>query len=197
VTLTDIERDLARLEVDLKQLETEYTMYFAGRLPRPPWNTRAKVEAAVKKIDRSPLLNTALRFRFTTVQSRYAAFIDLWERGQRAREEGRSAAFVRLPADPREQTDDPNEFGVVHATSLRDPELETEKLDSLYRSLATARREAGAVDVSFDRFEAIVRSHMEKMKAEGCDQVAFRVAVKDGKVRLTARAHKNESPSGE
>ena len=30
-----------RLEADLKQLEAEYNMFFAGRLPKPPWETRA------------------------------------------------------------------------------------------------------------------------------------------------------------
>jgi hypothetical protein len=43
-----IDRDLTRLEADLKQLEAEYNMFFAGRLPKPPWETRARVEAEVK-----------------------------------------------------------------------------------------------------------------------------------------------------
>ena len=31
----DIQSDLAALEADLKKLEAEYNMFFAGRLPRP------------------------------------------------------------------------------------------------------------------------------------------------------------------
>ena len=37
------------LEAELKRLEAEYNMFFAGRLPRPPWETRGRVEALVKR----------------------------------------------------------------------------------------------------------------------------------------------------
>ncbi len=60
-----IDRDLTRLEADLKQLEAEYNMFFSGRLPKPPWETRARVEALVKQLDRGHIPNTGDRFRFT------------------------------------------------------------------------------------------------------------------------------------
>ena len=60
---SDIERDLTRLEGELKQLEAEYNMFFAGRLPKPPWDTRAKVDSTVKKLDRTHIQNTGIRFR--------------------------------------------------------------------------------------------------------------------------------------
>jgi hypothetical protein len=49
----DLQRDLNTLTAELKRLEAEYNMYFAGRLPRPPWETRGRVDALVKKIDRA------------------------------------------------------------------------------------------------------------------------------------------------
>ena len=63
-----IDRDLTRLESGLKQLEAEYNMFFSGRLPKPPWETRAQVEALVKQLDRGHIPNTGDRFRFTTLQ---------------------------------------------------------------------------------------------------------------------------------
>ena len=84
--ISETERDLQRLEAALKQLEAEYNMFFAGRLPRPPWETRGRVEALVKRYDRAYITNTGERFRFTTLQSRFAAFVDLWDRGLRARD---------------------------------------------------------------------------------------------------------------
>jgi len=80
----------------LKTLEAEYNMFFAGRLARPPWETRARVEAIVKQCDRAHTRNTADRFRFLTLQSRFAAFVDLWDRGMRAREEGRPGPFSHV-----------------------------------------------------------------------------------------------------
>ena len=32
-----VSQDLSLLEAELKRLEAEYNMFFAGRLPRPPW----------------------------------------------------------------------------------------------------------------------------------------------------------------
>lgn len=189
---TDIERDLTRLEADLKQLEAEYNMFFAGRLPKPPWETRAKVEGAVKKLDRSHIQNTGIRFRFLTLQTRYATFIDLWDRGQRAREEGRPGPFAQAPK-PRAEKPDAKETRVIHVAAFQDPSHETRKLEALYESLASARREAGAAPVPFHKFADLVKTQVEKMKASGSPEVAFRVAVKDGKVNFTARALKGTS----
>ena len=100
--LTDIKKDLMTLEADLKRLEAEYNMFFAGRLARPPWETRDRVTALVKKIDRSHISNTGERFRFQTIQTRFATFIDLWDRGLRAREEGRPGPFVH--SQPRKES---------------------------------------------------------------------------------------------
>jgi len=195
VAVIDIERDLTRLEADLKQLEAEYNMFFAGRLQRPPWETRGKVETTVKKLDRSHILNTGIRFRFLTLQSRYAAFIDLWDRGQRAREEGRPGPFVQAPK-PRAEKPDAKEIRVVHVAAFQDPAHELRKLEELYESLASARREAGAAPVPFHKFADLVKSQVEKMKAAGSPEVAFRVAVKDGKVNFTARALRGTSAHG-
>ena len=48
---SDLERELEILEAELKRLEAEYNMYFAGRLPRPPWETRGRVNAMVRRLD--------------------------------------------------------------------------------------------------------------------------------------------------
>lgn len=184
---TDIERDLTRLEADLKQLEAEYNMFFAGRLPKPPWETRTKVETTVKRLDRSHIQNTGIRFRFLTLQSRYSTFIDLWDRGQRAREEGRPGPFVQA-SKPRAEKPDAKATRVIHVAAFQDPAHEMRKLEELYESLASARREAGAAPVPFHKFADVVKSQVEKMQASGSPEVAFRIAVKDGKVHFTARA---------
>ena len=49
---TDVERQLRQLEAELKKLEAEYNMFFAGALPRPPWETRGRVDAIIKRFDR-------------------------------------------------------------------------------------------------------------------------------------------------
>src|SRR3954467_5477440 len=103
----DIDRELMMLEADLKRLEAEYTMFFAGRLPRPPWETRGRVEALLKRHGRGTITATADRFRFEMLQTRFQKMIEVWDRGLRAREEGRSGPFAAppKPAAPRRDTD--------------------------------------------------------------------------------------------
>jgi hypothetical protein len=184
---TGVERDLQRLEAELKRLEAEYNMFFAGRLAKPPWETRSRVETLVKQYDRAYIQNYGDRFRFTTLQSRYAAFIDLWDRGLRAREEGRSGPFVHARADRPVEPERPKDR-ILHVAAFQDPLREMDKLHDLYESLAEARRETGDESVPFHKFADLVKNQVKKLRQTGSSEVAFRVAVKDGKVSFTARA---------
>lgn len=178
---SDFERTLDRLEADLKRLEAEYNMFFAGRAPRPPWETRSRVEAAIKKFDRAPSGNYGERYRFSSLQARFAALTDLWDRGLRAREEGRAGPLGGAKnRDVRDR--------IVRVASFTDPSKEPDKLRELYDAIVEARREVGSSPVSFDRFSELVTGQVEKFRKKDGDEVAFRVGVQDGKVTLTARA---------
>ncbi|MGE3402489.1 MAG: MXAN_5187 C-terminal domain-containing protein [Vicinamibacterales bacterium] len=185
---TDIDRELMALEAELKRLEAEYNMFFAGRLPRPPWETRSRVEAMVKRIDRTHIGNYGERFRFSTLQSRYSTFVDLWDRGLRAREEGRPGPFA--PPRPAAGPDRKPEDRILHVTTFSNPLHEMEKLHDLYDTLAEARREAGQDAIPFHKFADLIKTQVTAMKEKGSPEVAFRVALKGGKVNFTARGLK-------
>ena len=186
----EIERDLQILESDLRKLEGEYNMYFSGRLPRPPWETRGRVEAMLKRLDRSVIQNYGDRFRFTTLQSRFAAFIDLWDRGLRAREEGRPGPFAqRKPAETKKEPAKA-EDKVLFVASFKDPMKEMEKLHDLYDTLRDAREQMGEQNIPFHKFTELVTSQVSKLKKDGAPEVAFRVALKDGKLNFTVRGLK-------
>jgi hypothetical protein len=185
----EFNRELTALEGDLKRLETEYNMYFAGRLKRPPWETRARVEGTVKRLDRTHINNYGVRFRFTTLQTRLSRFLDLWDRALRAREEGRPGPLqhARQAEPPKpDRLDD----GVVKVETFHDPSSEAEKVRALYDSFVKARQAAGQERVAYDKFAMLVSTQVKALKTKGgsSTDVAFRVAIKDGKVALTARA---------
>ena len=191
--LTEIQKDLQALAAGLKQLEVEYNMFFSGRLKRPPWETRNRVAALVKKWDRGYIQAAMDRFQFDTLQRRYQTFIDLWDRGLRSREEGRAGPFA-LPQSkqqPQAKEKEPD-AKVVHVAAFQDPMREMDKLHTLYDSLMDARREAGDDVVPFHRFAALVKDQVTKLKSDGSEKVAFRVAVVEGKVNFTARPVKGE-----
>jgi hypothetical protein len=183
-----VAHDLSLLEAELKRLEAEYNMFFAGRLPRPPWETRSRVQAIVKRVDRTSISNYGEKFRFSTLQARFATFIDLWDRGLRAREEGRPGPF----AQPRrnEAVRPTAADRILHVATFADPLREMDKLHDLYDSLAEARRDVGQEQIPFHKFADLIKTQVSSLKASGSPEVAFRVAVKDGKVNLTARALK-------
>lgn len=186
-------RNLVTLSGELKRLETEYNQFFSGRLPRPPWETRTRVESLIKKWDRESFEASAVdKFKFQTLQARYSTFADLWDRGLRAREEGRPGPFnwaSGAPAKPAAPGEPPVPH-VVHVTAIADPMRDIDKVRELYESLMDARREAGAQTVPFHRFVGLVKDQVRTLQQKGSPEVAFRVAVTDGKVSFTARGLK-------
>ena len=55
-----------------------------------------------------------------------------------------------------------------------------------------ARREAGEDAVPFHKFAELVKDQVAKLRDARQPEVAFRVAVKEGKVNFTVRALKEE-----
>ena len=135
----------------------------------------------MKRLERAALTEgTAVdRFRQQTLQSRLAAFVDLWDRGLRAREEGRPGPFARRrPADPDAEKRPADR--IVYVTVFADPATELDRLRDLYERLTDVRRELGAAQVPFHKFAGLVREKVAAMKRKGVPEVAFRVAVHDG-----------------
>ena len=189
--LTDVQKDLQLLAAGLKQLEAEYNMFFSGRIPRPPLETRSRITALVKKWDRAYIQSAADRFQFDGLQRRFQTFIELWDRGLRSREEGRAGPFALPPPREAPKPKAPDQK-IVHVTSFADPMRELDKLHTLYDSLMDARREAGDDVVPFHRFAALVKDQVTKVQSTGVPEVAFRVAMIDGKVNFTVRGKKGE-----
>src|SRR5829696_6573198 len=118
--LTEVQKDLQLLAAGLKQLEAEYNMFFSGRIPRPPLETRNRVTALVKKWDRGYIQAAADRFQFDNLQRRFHTFVDLWDRGLRAREEGRAGPFAQPPTREIVKEKKPD-ARVLHVAAFQDP----------------------------------------------------------------------------
>lgn len=187
---SDFDPAFKSLEAELRKLEAEYNMFFAGQLPRPPWETRTAVEQHTKRLDRAVSTDGtyADRFRLQTLQARFMTFVDLWDRGLRAREEGRPGPFDsrRTPTQPAELATDPKNR-VVYVTTFADPLDELDRLHELYERLADVRRDLGESQIPFHRFASLVRDQVRTIRKRGAPEVAFRVAVQDGKIAFTAR----------
>ena len=187
---SDWDRQMMQLEAEIRRLEAEFNMFFAGRLPRPPWETRARVAALVKKHDQAFIRNTADRFRFESLQNRHSKFLELWERQMTNRELGRPVAGATRVAQPPRRPDPADapapDSGMIRFARDQQLSADSEPVKKLFEQLADAKKQVGESPVAIERLAALVRAQVDKFAAEGKD-VTFRVAMKDGKVSLTAK----------
>lgn len=202
---TEWDKQMQHLDGEIRRLEAEFNMFFAGRLPRPPWETKTRVAALVKKFDNSYIRNTADRFRFETLQSRYQKFIELCDRQLTNRELGRPMLGVPRRTEPPKPAEEPKPEGVPEAPKLVAAERAREaaervvkfgrdageaRVKELYEQLAAAKKAVGEAPVEFERVAALVKAQVSKFADDG-SKVEFKIATKDGKVSLTVKAEKS------
>jgi hypothetical protein len=188
---TDFDKEMQHLEAEIRRLEAEYNMFFAGRLPRLPWETRTRVEALVKKHDRSFIRNTADRFRFESLQNKYAKFCELWERQLAQMEGGRpkrggGAKPPPAPAPRVVEKADRAQPAAEQVVRFSSTGADEDRVKELYERLAEVKKAAGEAVVPIDRVAALVRAQVNKYAGDG-NEVSFQVALKDGKVSLTVK----------
>jgi hypothetical protein len=196
---SDWEKQMALLDGEIRRLEAEFNMFFAGRLPRPPWETKTRVAALIKKHDNSFIRNTADRFRFESLQSRYQKFIELCDRQLTNRELGRPMFGAKRPEPAPEPARSAPASGAPQAPKASQAPGESvvsfgrsageDRVKELYEQLAAAKKQVGEAPVEYDRVAALVKAQVSKFSDEGAN-VAFKIALKDGKVSLTVKAEK-------
>ena len=197
---SDIQRDLQMFAEGLHQLEVEYGLFFAGRVSRPPMETRARVEAIIARWGRVHVSSSTDRFRFNTLQSRFFTYTALWDRALKAREEGRPGPFQNEPRVQGESVSTESGFDVepvepagsrvVYTTSFTNLRQELGKLEDLYAKVMDSRRAAGGAVVPFHKFVDVVRNRVNKLQDAGSTEVVCQAAVKDGRVSLIMRGVK-------
>ena len=76
----EIDRQILRLEDDIRKLKIEFDIYFNGAAKRPPLEMRARIESALKRIADDRNITFAQRYHFNTLTSRFNSYRELWRR---------------------------------------------------------------------------------------------------------------------
>ncbi|MBV9240574.1 MAG: hypothetical protein JO314_01080 [Acidobacteria bacterium] len=76
----DIDQQLGRLEEDIRKLKIEFDIYFNGGTKRPPLESRARLDANVKRIADNRSLTYSQRYHFNSLVSRFTSYRELWRR---------------------------------------------------------------------------------------------------------------------
>jgi hypothetical protein len=184
---SEFEQHMHTLEAEIRRLETEYNMFFAGRLKRPPFETKNRVAAMIKRHDQSFIRNTGDRFRFESLQNRYQKFLELVERQMTNRELGRPILGVSQRATTTSSKEDKPKADPSVIKFARDKQPSDDQVQRLFDKLAEEKKKVGEKPVAKDRLAALVKAQVDKFAAEG-KAVAFKISTKDGKVTLTAKA---------
>lgn len=208
-----VDEELNQLDDNLRRLKIEYDIFFGGGSKRPPTDLDWRVQSAFKRHGDSNRLSFSQRFKYNSLQQKYAIYSDLWRKKARIREEG-----YRRPQDallsvqgvrPTEQHEPQHHpvYGLSHAAATAaapapgagdqpltvhcsDPATERDQVERLYHALTAAKKKAGErVTGNLDTFASFVQNKTAQIrKQHGCEAVEFTVEMQNGKVKLKAKA---------
>ena len=181
--VTSFEEELQVLDLKLKQLRIDYEHYFLGRHPREPSNLRGEVQKQFLRHSGSPIRNTATRFRFNSMNSRFQALKRQWDLTLRQIEAGTYKRHV-FKANLR---------GPAIPTAADGEQAQPDKPKTLFEAYQEAARACGQNVESLTpaKLQAAIRRQEAALKERlGCDNVDFRVVVSNGKVKLKASARR-------
>ena len=166
---------LDRIEADLADLKRQYDLFFQGARRTEPNEERRILEWMVRRLGQRKIPNTSDQFRFSSLQSRFFSYSNLWARMVRDLEEG------RLVRDTR---------GDLVQTKGRGGEpVPSDHLDQVLEELRNARRECGlrTEEKDIDSLREMLRSRAAEMaERSGGRRVEFRVTIEGGKPKVKA-----------
>jgi len=183
-----LEEDLTILENKVKQLKLEYEQYFSGSRPREPQLLRGEVQKTIVRYTNQPIQNTAGRFRFNSINSRFQAFKRQWDSILRQIDAGTYKRHVfKADLHDRERGLGVGGPGGPAAGGGGGADSKGELFDS-YRDARLACGES-VKGLTPAKLQAVISKQEKAVKAKlGCDKVNFRVVVEKGKVKLKASA---------
>jgi len=183
-----VEEDLRDLDRKLKQLKLDYEQYFLGTRPRAPVMLRGEVQKMIHIFTNTPIQNTGLRFRFTSLCSRFQAFKRQWDDVLRQIEAGTYARH-RFKADLHEKQRFQSAQRQLDAEASGSQPAGAPRGDLFddYRSARETCGQAinGLTQAKLDKVIAKQQAQLRQRFGEDAN-FRFRVVVEGGKAKLKA-----------
>ena len=198
-----IDEELTHLDSLLRRLKIEYEVYFNNPTKRPPADMEWKVLTLLRKNSDGSRMNFAQRFRYNEMAQRYAIYSDLWRKKMRIREEGyRRPQDALLSVQGVREADHTTQHHQVYGVSKGAREAQSfsmafseknapaEEVERLYNALVAAKKKSGEeVSGNLDSFKTFVKKKTDQIRKQyGCQAVEYSVELRDGEVKLKARA---------
>ena len=195
---------------EIRQLRVDFERFFSGALLIPPDELRRRVQARLRQLRSLNSMSAVDRFRLGDLEARHNSYDELFTRRLRDREEGRLRAGPVSPppllTPPRPSSAAGNPRGAAGAAA--DPgaggivigaDPDPRAVAALYAQVTAADAPGGGAEgPRFDlaSFGSYLQRQAAAIRAKtGCDEVQFRLAAEDGKLRLKARPLAPASPA--
>jgi hypothetical protein len=195
------ERELLVLEQSLRRLAAECDAFLYGSASKPPVQTRRHVEEMLRRLNASDSMSAAERYRFSTLQGRFSALTERWDRLLAEKESGRrpglyghfreagGASGGPSGGIPGPNANNPN-VGRPSSVQEERPAVPANPDRDLFERYVAAKKARGE-DVSGYRLEGFLegleRERRKVRERVGAADVVFDVAERDGRVRLVAK----------
>jgi hypothetical protein len=179
-----IDEELRIFEHKLNTLKLDYERYFLGTRPREPLMARQEIQKFMTVMANTPIQNTAMRFKFNSLNSRYQAMKRQWDNILRQMEAGTYKrdvfkANIRGAGAPKESAPKAGSDGVSSQAA-------GSELFDTYRDAAQACGQ-NVKGLTAKKLQSVVDKQTAALRKKlGCGDVNFRVTVQDGKVKLKA-----------
>lgn len=196
-----IDEELSVLEDQVRRLKVEYDIFFGGGSKKPPAEIEWKVKNLLKKYSDGSRMNYTQRFRYSTVQQRYALYNSLWQQKLQIKEEG-----YRRPQDAvlgiqglRSGEEHEAKKAISHhgatleeapfSVAWTDPKAERDKVEKLFQAVSAAKKNTGEKNTAnLESFKKFVEQKTAQIRKEyGCQAVEYSVEMKNGQVKLKAK----------
>ncbi len=82
-----IDKQLGKVEDDIRRLKIEFDIFFNGAVKRPPLEARARLESQIKRLLDNRHLSYAQRYRLNGLVGRFTSYRELWRRTLRSKGE--------------------------------------------------------------------------------------------------------------
>jgi hypothetical protein len=186
-----IDEDLARFEVDIRQLKIQYEQYFGGGRRRPPKDVEWRIEELTKRYgDRSAEMNFGQRFRYSNLVQTYVKYREiLHKRAQRLEEGTVSRHFGSAARSIEAERNSKSKSWPSTVAICLDPVREPQKVEQLYNAFSEALEQSGeSTKLSREKFQKFVEQKAADFhKQKSGNAIEFVVSVESGKARLKAR----------
>jgi anti-sigma28 factor (negative regulator of flagellin synthesis) len=185
-----VPEDIARLELDLRELVIKYEQYFCGIEKREPLRLLESVDRQARRYQNVSITNTSQRFKYDSLIASLCVQKQKWNRINRLIEEGkyqRDRFKMALHQSEQESAGKGAEQQPAGATS---PQAPADHVDSIYQQFLEARKACNLPtdNVTRDKIaEAIERQKPVLIQKYGCRDIEFVVVVEQGTPRLKAR----------